>query len=568
MKIALLQCNSITGDVAGNLERILKAAQEAADAGAELCVTPELALCGVAPGHYLRAGDFAAGCRAALENLAAALRDGPPLLVGAPVPSVYAAGLLSNAGVLVDKGRWQVVSRKVYQSRGQNPAQSGALGRDEDARYFDRGISCGILPLGGWRLGVVLCEDAVSEGGAFWKTQYASGHNPLMELVQRGVDAIVHMAASPFCVGAQEAGEHMLSHVAARHHVHLFSVNLVGGNDSRIYSGQSLAFDPVGRTLARGKAFEEDVLLVDTACAQNDKVLEPLCQSAEEACWRALTLGTRDFVRKCGAERVIVGLSGGMDSALVCCIAAEALGADKVTGVLMPSPYSSQGSVIDSRQLAENLGVATMTLPIEPLMSAFETALAPGLALFAERPGDVTFENVQARIRGTLLTSLGNRAGALVLNTGNKSEGAMGYCTLYGDSVGALGVIADLTKTQVYAVARWYNEHRGAAVIPQNVFDKAPSAELRPGQKDADSLPPYEELDPILERLLADPDSGAGAGQDTPLTQTCLEVRDKLFRAEFKRRQEPLALQVSRVPFGAGWQAPVAGRYCLPQGQP
>ena len=255
MKIALLQCNTVTGDVAGNAERILAAVREAAAQGADLCVTPELALCGVAPGSYLRAEDFAEGCKAGLQMLADALQDGPPLLVGAPVASVYASGLLSNAAILVQKGRWSVVSRKVYQTYGQ----------DSEARFFDRGVSCGILALDGWRLGVVLCQESATEDGAFWKTQYASGHNPLMELVQRGVDAIVHMAAVPFSKGVQRLSEQMLSHVAARHHVHLFSVNMVGGNDSRVYNGQSLAFDPTGQILARGKAFAEDVLLVDTA---------------------------------------------------------------------------------------------------------------------------------------------------------------------------------------------------------------------------------------------------------------------------------------------------------------
>ena len=226
MKIALLQCNTVTGDVAGNAERILAAVREAAAQGADLCVTPELALCGVAPGSYLRAEDFAEGCKAGLQMLADALQDGPPLLVGAPVASVYASGLLSNAAILVQKGRWSVVSRKVYQTYGQ----------DSEARFFDRGVSCGILALDGWRLGVVLCQESATEDGAFWKTQYASGHNPLMELVQRGVDAIVHMAAVPFSKGVQRLSEQMLSHVAARHHVHLFSVNMVGGNDSRVYN--------------------------------------------------------------------------------------------------------------------------------------------------------------------------------------------------------------------------------------------------------------------------------------------------------------------------------------------
>lgn len=556
MKIALLQCNSVTGDVAGNMSRILEASQQAAAAGAELCVTPELALCGVAPGHYLCAEDFAAGCRTALDQLALALKDGPALLVGAPVPSVYASGLLSNAAVLVDKGIWQVASRKVYQGGAQG------MGSDtDDSRYFDKGISCGILTLGGWRMGVVLCEDTHNEEEAFWKIRYASGHNPLMELVQRGVDALIHMAAAPYSEGAQAASEHMLSHVAARHHVHLFSANLVGGNDSRVYSGQSLAFDPTGQLLARGKAFAEDVLVVETSGgASGGKAPEPLCACGEESLWRALSLGTRDFVRKCGAEKVIVGLSGGMDSSLVCCVAVEALGAENVTGVLMPSPYSSEGSVNDAQKLAKNLGIRTVTLPIESAMKTFEQVLAPGLDLFASRPGDTTFENLQARIRGVFLSSLANRAGALVLNTSNKSEAAMGYSTLYGDTVGALAVIGDLTKTQSYAVARWYNEHRQAEVIPQEVFDKAPSAELRPGQKDEDSLPPYEQLDPMLEELLL-PGASSATANISPLR---LEVRNKLFAAEFKRRQEPLALFVSRVPFGACWQAPVAGRYRLP----
>ena len=560
MKIALLQCNSVTGDVAGNMSRILEASRQAAAAGAELCVTPELALCGVAPGHYLWAEDFAAGCRTALDQLALALKDGPALLVGAPVPSVYASGLLSNAAVLVDKGIWQVASRKVYQNGAQ------VLGSDtDDSRYFDRGISCGILTIGGWRMGVVLCEDMRNEEETFWKIRYASGHNPLMELVQRGVDALVHMAAAPYSEGAQDAGEHMLSHVAARHHVHLFSVNLVGGNDSRVYSGQSLAFDPTGQLLARGKAFAEDVLMVETAGgalggASGGKAPEALCSCAEESLWRALSLGTRDFVRKCGAQKVIVGLSGGMDSSLVCCLAVEALGAENVTGVLMPSPCSSEGSVNDASILAKNLSIRTVTLPIESAMKTFEQALAPGLELFAPRPGDTTFENLQARIRGVFLSSLANRAGALVLNTSNKSEAAMGYSTLYGDTVGALAVIGDLTKTQTYAVARWYNEYRQAEVIPQQVFDKAPSAELRPGQKDEDSLPPYGQLDPVLEELLL-PRASSATANISPLR---LEVRNKLFAAEFKRRQEPLALFVSRVPFGACWQAPVAGRYRLP----
>ncbi len=554
MKIAMLQCNVVTGDVAGNVERITAAARHAAEHGADLCVTPELALCGAAPGSYLRTKDFAQGCRTGLDSLAVALHDGPPLLVGAPVPSTYDPRLLSNAAVLVNKGQWQTISRKIYPN----------LGQEEEMRYFDRGVTCGIVSVSGWRIGVVVCENSVTEDGAFWKIQYASGHNPLMELIQRGVDAIVHLAAAPFSIGSQGMGERLLSHVAARHHVHLFSVNLVGGYDHSIFSGQSLAFDPTGQLLARGRAFDEDTLVVDVA-APDETLIAPLTSCIEESIWRALTLGVRDFVHKCGAERVIVGLSGGMDSALVCSVAVEALGADNVFGVLMPSPYSSEGSLRDAGALADNLGVATVTLPIEPLMQAYAAALAPGLDRFPAYDGEMTFENVQARIRGSLLTTLANRARALVLNTGNKSECAVGYCTLYGDSVGALAVIADLTKTEVYAVGRWYNRFRGQDVIPQAIFDKAPSAELHPGQKDADSLPPYDVLDPVLESLLASSTIGdRSAASHANLDETARDIRSRLFRAEFKRRQEPPALYVSRVPFGEAWSVPVAGRYRMP----
>ena len=555
MKIAMLQCNVVTGDVAGNVERIVAAACDAAARGADLCVTPELALCGAGPGSFLRADDFAQGCRAGLDRLAEALRDGPPLLVGAPVASSYDEKLLSNAGVLVHKGQWQPVSRKVYQSSGQ----------DVESRYFDRGVTCGLISVGGWRVGVVLCEDSSTEDGAFWKIQYASGHSPLMELIQRGVDAIVHLSAAPFSIGSQGMAERLLSHVAARHHIHLFSANLAGGYDNRIFSGQSLAFDPTGQLLARGKAFAEDVLVVDTAAPENNDI-QPLASCIEEAVWRALTLGVRDFVRKCGGERVIVGLSGGMDSALVCSVAAEALGPENVFGMLMPSPYSSKGSVDDSLALAANLGVKTVTLPIEPLMDCYRQSLAPGLECFPPYEGELTFENIQARIRGSLLAALANRARALILNTGNKSEGGMGYCTLYGDAVGALAVIGDLTKTEVYAVGRWYNASRGQEIIPTAIFDKAPSAELRPGQKDEDSLPPYDQLDPVLEGLLASSALGEKDSHPDGAGELTREVRRRLFTSEFKRRQSPPALFVSRVPFGPGWSVPMAGRYGSPRG--
>ena len=562
MKIALLQCNSVNGDVAGNLARVQNAVRQAAQEGVDLCVTPELALCGVTPGHFLQLGGFSAACLKSLDMLAASLQDGPALLVGVPVPSVYANGLLSNVAALVQKGGWQVVSRKAYRNQELSwDAQAGLDCGDEDARFFDRGFSCGIVTVNGWRLGVVLCEQSLNEDGSFWNVGH--GGSALVELLRRGVDALVHMAASPFWQGSQESRERLLSQVAARQHMHIFSVNMVGGNDCRVYNGQSCVFDPTGQLLARGKAVEEDVLGVNTASEQGGSRVERLCACAEEDCWHALVLGTRDFVRKCGGQKAIVALSGGMDSALVACVAVEALGSEHVTGVLMPSPYSSPGSLSDAARLAANLGMATVTLPIEDIMRVYATTLAPGFALFAERPGDVTLENIQSRIRGTLVMALANRAGALVLNTGNKSECAVGYCTLYGDTVGALGVIGDVTKTQVYALGHWYNAHIGG--IPEEIFVKAPSAELRPGQKDEDSLPPYAVLDPVLEELMRPSAASRPKVKSADLLRQ--DIQDRLLRSEFKRRQLPPVLMVSPSPFGTAWRTPVAGVFRLPKGQ-
>ncbi len=548
MITALLQCNPVTGDIRGNVEKISQAVRDAVARSPQvnLCVTPELALSGVNPGDYLSMNDFVEGCRKGLDTLAERFKDGPELLVGAPVVSVYNASLLSNAAVHVHGGGWDVVSRKI------RPKSS----RDPEARFFDRGVSCGILTVEGWRLGVVLCEsDTEAE---FWTVQ-GTDHNPLLDLIARGVDGLVYMTAVPYTMGSRAETEAVLTHVAARHHVHLLSVNAVGGNDGLVYSGQSLALDPTGAVYARGRAFEEDVLVVDMA--EGSAPVAGVSGCWEEGVLGALTLGTRDFVHKCGVSRAVLALSGGMDSALVLAIAVDALGADNVTAVLMPSPYSSRGSVDDSVELADNLGVKYVVVPIEPMMQAFAGAMKPCLDLFETYEGDFTFENIQARIRGTLISSLANRARALVLNTGNKSEGAVGYSTLYGDAVGALGVIADLTKTQVYQVAEWYNKAKGREVIPRAIFEKATSAELRPGQKDSDTIPPYDELDPIIEAVIS-AESRVPAGDLGPRAE---EVRTRIFRAEFKRRQEPQPLYVSQRPFGRAWSVPLAGRFRLPE---
>lgn len=565
MKIAILQCNSIAGDIDGNAARIITAAEQAAAQGASLCVTPELALSGVMPRNLLSQGTFVDECQKALTAMAQALIQGPPVLVGAPVPSALGLGKnAANAAVLLQGGTATVVSRKVFHAHGE---------AGDDARYFERGVSCGLITLGGWRFGVVLCEETWGNN-SFWKISHANAHNPLMELVARGVDAIIHLGASFFDVRDEGSRQNMLSHVAARHHVHLFSANVVGGNDDAVYYGQSLIFSPTGSLLARGKTFAEDIVLLDTSSGSsnsgNAASVSPLPDCPEEACWQALVLGTRDYVCKSGFSQVVLGLSGGMDSALVAAIAVAAVGAENVLGLLLPSPYTSEESNIYALQLAKNLGITTHSIAIAPLMQAFEASLCPALGVDPQNrlgaPG-LVFENTQARIRGTLLMAFANAQGRILLNTGNKSEAAMGYSTLYGDAVGAIAVIGDMSKTAVYHLAHWYNNNNSQASIPQEIIDRPPTAELHPDQLDSDSIPPYSTLDPILDKLMGgvvyhDEDEDISApGTDSALLEA--EVYTKLLRAEFKRRQAPMPLRLNRLCFGTGWRVPVVLRYSL-----
>lgn len=502
MKIALLQANVTTGDVVGNTEKLLDLWRKGRDIGADLCAAHAQALFGPDAGAFLRQQDFVRACDAALARLGAETADGPPLLLG------DAAG----DSVVLHPGPWQKCSR-----------YPGHLG---------------IATVNGQRFCLMAGPLPVNDPG------------PRLRQAQ----AIIHLGGLAFAEGGQQEHEQACAEFATSYKLPFLSVNLVGGYGQRIHAGQSFALGPDGRCTARAAAFAEDILLAD--CAAPAPAQEPALPEDEAALWQALVTGTRDFVRKSGADRAIVGLSGGMDSALVLAIAAEALGAEKLLAVLMPSPYSSEGSVQDSLALCANLGVKPLTLPIEPLMKGFADVLAPGLGLYPAYEGEVTFENLQARIRGMLLVSLANRARALVLNTSNKSEAAVGYSTLYGDTVGALAVIGDVTKSRVYELARHLNARAGHDVIPQAIIDKAPSAELRPGQKDADSLPPYDRLDPALERVLAN------GRAESPLEA---DVRRRLFNAEFKRRQEPPALIVSRTSLGHHWQAPIAARYNLPE---
>ncbi len=544
MKIALLQVNPTVGDIAGNARLIADAARQAAAAGAHLAVTPELALVGYLPRDLLLSGSFVRHAWERAGELARELADGPPVLVGLPEPNHSDIGRpLFNSAVLLDRGRTEQRFRKALL-----PTYDVF---DED-RYFEPYRGPQILEVCGARVGVSICEDVWNDRD-FWKRRRYH-HDPIQELVRAGAQAIVNLSASPFSVGKHQRREEMLSSMARKHHLPVVYVNQYGGNDDLVFDGRSCAFNGAGAAIARGRSFDADVVVCDLDEA---RPLPPPADIGQEAeIWRALVLGTRDYTRKCGFESVVLGLSGGIDSAITAAIAVDALGAAHVVGVLMPSPFSSRGSVEDALALADRLGIQTLTLPIDDGMRAIEHTLAPAFAGLAR---DVTEENIQARIRGNLLMAISNKRGSLLLTTGNKSELAVGYCTLYGDMSGGLAVIADVPKTMIYRLARWVNDARGG-VIPEAILTKAPSAELRPNQTDQDSLPPYDVLDEILRRHIELHEPAAdivAAGFDAATVARVLRL---VRAAEFKRKQAAPGLKVTDRAFGTGWRMPIAAK--------
>ncbi len=556
MRVALIQSNPVTGDLAGNARNLAAAVRRAAELGAELCIAPELALCGHNAGDLLLRREFVEACRASLDGLAAGLADDkalPPLLLGAPVANPVPQGkALQNCAVLLHEGRVRVVGRKVLL-----PTE----GVFDDPRYFEPGVSCGVLHLKGWRLAVTVGEDVWNDR-TFWQDRRTYASDPVEEFMGAGgADGLINLTALPYAQGLPSLHQRLLGWLAAHYRVPVLAVNAAGGNDGLVYYGGSLAFDGEGTLTARAPLFEDAVLMANLAGRKQGDIAPDL--APEEELWRAVVTGTRDFARKCGFTRVVLGLSGGVDSALVAAVAAEAVGPQAVTGLLMPSPYSSTGSVDDSLALAKNLGIATHVLPVGGIMdsykSVFDAEFPAGMTGLAE-------ENIQARIRGSLLMTYANRFQALVLSTGNKSEGAVGYCTLYGDMVGGLGPVGDLYKRQVYDLCRWYNERHPDA-IPAAILEKEPSAELRPGQKDSDSLPPYEALDPLLHEIIEEgrgPDELAESGCEPALAERVFTL---LRSSEFKRHQAPPCLQLSPRGFGSGWRMPiaVAGSGALPR---
>jgi NAD+ synthase/NAD+ synthase (glutamine-hydrolysing) len=546
VKIALLQVNPTVGDLEGNALLIADAVRKAGSRGADLAVTSELALVGYLPRDLLLRPGFVEKSWSRLAALARELDGQPPTLVGLPEPNVADEGKpLFNTAALVTGGRIEARFRKSLL-----PTYDVF---DED-RYFEPFHGPQILDIGGRRLGISICEDIWNDRD-FWKRRRYH-HDPVESLVKAGADAIVNLSASPFSAGKHARREEMLSAITRKHHVPLVYVNQFGANDDLVFDGRSCAFNSTGVPVARGRAFDADVVICDLDAKTSVGPASDL--DVESEIWRALALGTRDYARKCGFSKALLGLSGGIDSALVAAVAVEALGAEHVLGVLMPSPYSSRGSIDDALELAANLKIETLTLPIDAAMQAMNATLSNA---FAGMPQDVTEENIQARIRGNLLMALSNKRHALLLTTGNKSELAVGYCTLYGDMSGGLAVIADVPKTMVYRVARWVNAQAGRAVIPHSSLTKAPSAELRPNQTDQDSLPPYDLLDAILSRHIERHESAqtiVAAGFDRATVERVLAL---VRGAEFKRKQAPPVLKVTDRAFGTGWRMPIAARF-------
>ena len=543
MKIALGQINPTVGDFSGNAAKITQFAQEARSAGAGLILFPELSICGYPPRDLVERPSFVAHNREMAEKIAAAT-NGIAVICGLVTPAKAETGKsVMNSAALLREGRIEFIQSKMLLP---------TYDVFDEARNFAPAKSQQLFDGGGKQIALTICEDAWNDKHFWHRRLY--GVDPVEELIKMGGNVVLNISASPFWLGKRELRRDMLATIAKNDHVPVAMVNQVGGNDSLVFDGSSLVIAPDGRVIAQGKSFAEDLIYFDTQSLAGD--MHDQIEGDDASAYEALVLGTRDYIRKCGFQRVIIGLSGGIDSALTAAIAVDAVGHENVTGVGMPGPYSSQGSIDDARQLAENLGIRFELLSINEMYKACRETLAP---VFRGMPEDATEENIQSRSRGMVLMSLSNKFGALVLSTGNKSELAVGYCTLYGDMVGGLAVISDVPKTLVYRLSEYVNLRR--EVIPRATIDKPPSAELKPDQKDSDSLPPYDVLDAILEDYV---EEARSAEQIAVAHDLNLELVKRVIRmverSEYKRQQAAPGIKISTKAFGYGRRLPIAAK--------
>jgi len=544
MRIALAQINTTVGDFAGNIDLILKFARRAKERGAGLVVFPEMALSGYPPRDLVEKPGFVQKSEAELARLAGLLPP-VPVLVGYVRRShalqgkavADAAALIEDGKVVLDYSKILLPFYDVF----------------DESRYFEPGQAICLHEFNGFKAGITICEDIWNDKH-FWKKQLYA-RDPVDECVRAGANLLLNIASSPYSTEKVQLRHDMLKTVAEGRHVPVVYVNHVGGNDQLVFDGSSMAFNADGKLCARARSFEEDLVIFDTSNQETE--VHPSPSSDTESVYQALRLGVHDYVVKCGFRKVIIGLSGGIDSSLVATLAADALGPQNVLGVSMPGPYSSPGSIRDAEALARNLGIDFRIIPITPIFESYLTALDPA---FEGNPRDVTEENVQARVRGNILMALSNKFGSLLLSTGNKSELAVGYCTLYGDMAGGLAAIADVPKIMVYDLSRYVN--RNGERIPQACLDKPPSAELRPNQTDQDSLPPYEVLDAILKDYIEEAQSPGEIARKHHFNISLVrDVIHKVDAAEYKRQQAPPTLKVTAKAFGMGRRYPIVQKF-------
>jgi NAD+ synthase (glutamine-hydrolysing) len=542
----MAQLNPTVGDVDGNLAKAAQALRKCADDVPDLVVFPELFLVGYPPRDLLERRWFIEKTQAAVQKLQKISKKHSKtgILMGTPLPTGKSMGKgLYNSALLIHRG--QIIFR-------QHKSLLPTYDVFDETRYFDPAPEIQTVSFKGEVLGISICEDAWNDPD-FWP-QRSYPLNPIEILAENKATVLVNISASPFQVGKEELRHRLLRNHARKHELPVIFINQIGANDELIFDGRSLFVDRDGETVEAFAPFKEHLQTVNTGAAGAPHLYVP--QDPVESVYQALVLGIRDYTRKCGFSKVILGLSGGIDSALTCCLAREALGGDNVLGLSMPSPYSSEESVQDARKLAKNLGVQFQVIPISDIYATYLESLK---GHFKRRKFDVTEENIQARIRGNLLMALSNKFGYLVLSPGNKSEVAVGYCTLYGDMSGGLSVLSDVPKTMVYQLARYAN--REGEVIPQQIIEKPPSAELKPDQRDQDTLPPYEILDPILQLYVDDgrsPKEIALQGFDPEVVRWVTRAVD---RNEYKRRQAAPGLKVTSKAFGTGRRMPIAAKY-------